>query len=75
VLTTVATPSLPTVVGWKLVVAGGSEDRDDSLVIVELDLERDEEDEEAAAGVVDWELSSAVDDGSGPFPSMLFGHR
>lgn len=69
VLTTVAMPSLPTVVGWKLVVAGagGSEDSDDELVMVELEPERDE--------VVDWELSSVVDDGAGPFPSMLFGHR
>lgn len=40
--------------------------------VVDADDPLDEEDEEDVAAAV---LSSPVDEGAGPFPSTLFGHR
>lgn len=81
-----ATPLFAAVVGWKdgeeegFAVVGGAVvvDFEEDVVVVEVivvsavDVSLEEDvDVDVAAAV----LSSPVDEGAGPFPSTLFGHR
>lgn len=84
---TVATPLFAAVVGWKdgagssvAAAAVDSEDEEDvvvEVVVVSGDEVRVEDDADADddSDVEVAELSPPVDEGAGPFPSTLFGHK